>query len=127
MSGLVRAGDGVLENEKVIHEVCFCGYGEYRAAIDACDKRLPKALGKTEVRVLQRMKERFHGQMTTVWSKTLLFGDVAKGLTKVELAALVMLVRRGLVKVSMVPVSGVEASGLPAGGYRHLWECDKYP
>lgn len=122
--GVMRAGDGVLENEKVVHEVSYCGYGEYRAAIEACDKSLPKALGKLEKKVLERMRERFHGQMTKVWSKTLLFGDVAKGLTKTELAALVMLVRRGLVKVTMVPVCGTESSGLPAAGYRHLWECE---
>lgn len=123
MTGVMRAGDGVVENEKLVHEVSFCGYGEYRAAIEACDKVLPKALSKTEMTVLDRVRGRFDGQLTKVWSKTLLFGDVAKGLKKTELAALVTLVRRGLIKVTMVPVCGTEESGIAAGGYRHLWEC----
>ena len=123
MSGVMRAGDGVVENEKLVHEVSFCGYGEYSAAIGACDKALPKKLTKTETAVLASVRSRFDGKLTTVWSRTLLFGDVAKGLKKSELAALVTLVRRGLIKVTMVPVCGTEQSGLPAAGYRHLWEC----
>lgn len=125
MTGVVRAGEGVVENEKLVHEVSFCGYREYSAAIQACDKPLTKALSKTELVVLDRVRGRFDGKLTKVWSKTLLYGDVAKGLKKIELAALVTLVRRGLIKVTMVPVSGTEESGLPAGGYRHLWECSQ--
>lgn len=123
MTGVVRAGEGAVENEKLVHEVSFCGYGEFGAAIQACDKKLPKALTKTERAVLDRVRDRFDGKLTKVWSKTLLFGDVAKGMKKLEIAALVSLVRRGRIKVTIVPVSGTEESGMPAAGYRHLWEC----
>lgn len=123
MSGVMRAGEGVVENEKLIHEVSFCGYGEYRAAIDACDKPLAKSMSKTEAAVLEKVRSRFHGQLTAVWHRTLLFGDVAKGMKKPELVALVTLVRRGLIKVTRVPVCGTEESGVAAGGWRHLWEC----
>lgn len=112
-----------LDNDKVLSEVRYCGYREYAAAIDACDKKLPKALGKTEMKVLDVLKKHAHGKVTPLWSKTVIFGDTVKGLTKTEKAAVVCLVRRGLVKIWKIGVDGLNHDGKHEAGYRHLWEC----
>lgn len=88
---------GELFNERLITEVRFCGYVQYDAAIKACDVKLSSRLGKIESEVLDKMKTWDDRTMPDV-SKALLFGSAFRRLSKSELAAVVKLVRRGLIK-----------------------------
>lgn len=88
---------GELFNERLITEVRFCGYAQYEAAIKACDVKLSSRLGKIEADVLTKMKP-WHEQTMPDVSRALLFGSAFRGLSKSELAAVVKLARRGLIK-----------------------------
>lgn len=90
---------GELINEELIREVRLSGYVLYEAAIKACNVDLPKTLGKTESSVLSKLKKQHDPkEMHPYIYRTLLFGPIAKSLSKTEMAALVKLVRRGLIR-----------------------------
>lgn len=110
------------DRDKLVHEIAFCRYAEYATVVKAAEMPLPVKVSKTETALLERLSKSHQGALTAIWSKALLFGDVAKGLKMPEKAALVKLVRRGLVKVYVVQACGQNDQGQAVGGWRHLWE-----
>lgn len=90
---------GDLINEDLIREVRFCGHPMYQEAITACDVTLSRNLGKVESSVLAKLSKHDPSELMPYVFRTLLFGPITKSLSKSELAALVKLVRRGLIKV----------------------------
>lgn len=111
-----------LENERQVREVAFCGYAQYAMAIKAAEAKLAKEVSTTERKVLEAIRSRAHAQEFPCVSKALLFGEPVRHFPKSDLAALVKLVRRGLINIYLVTATGHNAQGVPNGGLRHLWE-----
>lgn len=89
---------GEFFNDRLVKEVRYCGYHQYEAAIKACDVKLTPRPGKVEIEVLMKMKT-WDEKMIPDVNRALLFGSAFRGMSKSELAALVKLVRRKLIKV----------------------------
>lgn len=99
--GLIEAHHltaGECFNDRLVTEVRFCGYAQYDTAIRACDVKLSSRLGKSEIDVLAKVRK-LDGESIPDVARALLFGSAFKGMKKGELAALVKLVRRGVLKI----------------------------
>jgi hypothetical protein len=89
---------GELVNDRLVHEVRLCGYPQYDTAIKACDTRLPMQLGKAEIEALKKLAA-WNGQTMPDVRRALLFAKAFDTMSRQHQAALVKLVRRGLVKI----------------------------
>ena len=109
------------EGDRALREVRWCGFKQYATVIKACDSELPLTPTATEQRLWSELAAAWDGKLTPAYHRTLLFGDLAKRLSNPERAALIKLVRRGLIRIWLMHTSDPNSPDAVSRP-QHLWE-----